>query len=133
MLTLETAKKLKEVGWSKETEWIWYNINPTKNQWVKILYDMLEDYVNEFIWSPSLEELLAEMPREILLEKPNPRYLPLVLDRKTVEWRCGYTGYTEHYLTKENIETFIFLGRHPDPTEAVAQLYIKLRQEGLIK
>lgn len=125
MITLETAILLKESGFSA-----------TKSQLAKFTDGSYGAYnggtYDELYPCPSLEELLAELPREIMIQEPSPHFAPLILDRKTIEWRCGYVSKRPHYITNEPIDMFIYMGRHPDPAEACALLWLKLRKEGLL-
>jgi len=143
-MTLETAKQLKKLGWSVGTLRVWVNeipiICPAHTTTGLDLINFKSTQTNdmqrlidkETYPCPSLEEMLAVMPREIFIEQPTPHYLPLELDRKTILWRCGYTSMRPHFLTKELISTFVYCSRHEDPTEAVAMLWIKLRKEGIV-
>jgi len=99
MLTLETAKKLKEAGWSKETEHFKY----------------LDNY-SEKIYLPSLEELLEVMPSYITHKGFEYGFSLL----KT------FNGYVARY-------EYIYYLLEKTPSEAVANLYLKLIAEGLIK
>lgn len=124
MITLETAKALKEAGWSKETEFCYYDFYAS-GDWKRIESVYCEPNSYPVVFCPSLEELLAE--------------LPITLDGV---FRCSYyltknkLGYKAHHeidyvsIDKDSIE--ISTEYCPDPAEACALLWLKLRKEGLL-
>lgn len=107
MLTLEIAKKLKEAGFNKPCI-ANHHIHKDGSSVLKYSANLHDSNYIDVIPCPSLEELLAEMPDAFYIEKDANIYRAINFN-------------SDHYV------------EHSDPTEAVAQLYIKLRQEGLIK
>lgn len=121
MITLETAKKLKEAGWSKETNSVWekqVGFSP-----IPIPANEMKNYdlgSVEYVYPcPSLEELLAEMPESLnvhtywfFLEKFAGKYYALYRN-------VGFSPLRE-------------LISDPNPSEAVALLWLKLQSENLL-
>lgn len=108
-MTLETAKALKEAGWEKETEKYWFKQN--EDDWFRVPATPKEaEYVGykpPFYPCPSLEELLAEL-RDVFLWKTKLCY------------HAQLNGKPETECISNN------------PTESVAQLWLKLRKEGIV-
>lgn len=142
MLTLETAKKLKEAGWSKETENNYWSKNsycpnhPRGQgclscedtdliflEWLVSGEELESNSRHVYIKAypcPSLEELLAEMPDDI--DTDDDDNLDFNMYKVNKDYRFCFVDslLNEHYYAL-----------HPDPAEAVAQLWLKLKQEGL--
>ncbi len=106
MITLETANKLKEAGWSKETEF--YHtpnglIHKSRGE-----LDSTWEMVNKYP-CPSLEEILSELPYDTTLLK-----------------------HIEYGYVASSLDNCYKCFPHLDPAEACAQLWLKLKQEGLL-
>jgi hypothetical protein len=120
MITLETAKALKENGWSKETQYCFYDYNSNGGwSYIESKYCNLKLY--PVIFRPSLEELLGELPYK--LERNNADYR-LSLKKFDGEYQSRYySAFFDTTMIEEWAE---------DPVEACALLWIKLKKEGLV-
>lgn len=130
-MTLETAKQLQQAGWDKETNLLMFEYGEGKCE--RILSDQSDGLRNETYPCPSTDELLAELPSYLLVPKGN--YIVSTKGRVTNEmflhikkgelyWAC----YTDSY--SNNLEGFIF--SNEVFSEALAQLWLKLRKEGIV-
>ena len=109
MLTLETAKQLKEAGWSKETEMCFYDgigDNPETFQLGATDFATTFKPHRQIYPCPSTDELLAELRKRFGCGEVRHRFITLMKD---------YVS-----LDIDNIP------------EALAQLWLKLKQENLI-
>lgn len=126
-MTLETAKQLKEAGWSVETEWGYCGVTP---EYVTItrksLLNPLE-FERMFYPCPSLEELLAVMPCYTKLN--NEYYFNLC---KSIDNKRYYAEYRDNSQDVMMFKDELLQTTDPDPSEAVAQLWLKLRKEGIV-
>ena len=135
MITLETAKKLKEAGFpqknkeyyyyqsynNKDIAWLSHHSLQDKCDAIEVYRDGLYDEPIKLYAVPTLEELLAEMPDTIgniykfHLIKLSDKYITTYLDKNFNAWKFEYES------------------QRTDPSEAVANLWLKLKQEGLVK
>jgi len=111
-MKLETAKQLKELGWDKETENVYRPHPVLKEMQLRNRHVIHNETLTEFYPCPSLEDLLAVMPKLV-------HGTAFKLIRYEDFW-CAYYGGTTLFA------------QHPDPTEAVAMLWIKLKKEGIV-
>lgn len=128
MTTLETSKTLAELGF-----------NQSKPLFAYIAYgsgfkgDETPSYANgfepnQFLWvkCPTLEELLEVMPTN--LNGLQYAFHLVIQPQFTVKQYSAY--YNKCFGDGEQFKGIV---EHPNPSEAVALLLIKLIQEGLVK
>lgn len=121
--TLETARLMKEAGFSQQTDFVWRKYN----SWIVELRS--EDYTVDG-WSPkeidelsahSTDELLAILPYRIKMKEYN-WYAPLRIEKCDNFYTVGYIGDGFGWpLFKNEILA-----------ESLAEMAIYLRKEGLI-
>lgn len=144
MISLETAKALKEAGWLKWTEkytyWCWANVQKTTNgkdridNWEYLETEFAIDNGYDIFPCPSTDELLAELPSYLLV----PKNIHIVSNKGRVtnemflhidKGESYWAMYTDSYAN--GLEGFIF--EKPEFSECLAQLWLKLKKEDLIK
>jgi hypothetical protein len=128
-VTLDTAKRLKEAGWDKET-YFWYAYDREHSE-SQSPYQLI--HLKDFGYcyfeksnsypAPTLRELLDEMP-EILENHRGKNYF--VMQRVGNIYTCGYSLNSVHSFFHGIART------HTNPCEAVAELFLKLKSEQLI-
>lgn len=148
MITLEIAKQLKEAGWSKKTKnYYWSKNNYCYRhdrgegcvlcddtgllfiEWIKTDKFLSDDYTTKYIKAypcPTLEELLEEMPYKINYEGGDGNtdaFMSLGKHRNNL--------YSVEYTQPNGIIEY-YTKIYSDPAEAVALLWLKLKQEGLV-
>ena len=148
-LTLETAKQLKESGWSKETENNYWSKNsycpnhPRGQgclscedtdliflEWLVSGEELESNSRHVYIKAypcPSIEELLAEMPIGINLNGVDYMFMLSIYPFKGKRKYCVVYEDCDEDSNPDVLASFL----DTDPAEAVAQLWIKLKQEGL--
>ena len=135
-MTLETAKALKEAGWDKETNLLMFEYGAGRTE--RILSDEADGLNAKTYPSPSLEELLAVMPARI---EANKIFYDEVTNEKILHDFSMVKFQTEDgikfsfkYMTQVMDDDFSipFIEINSNPTEAVAQLWLKLRKEGVV-
>lgn len=107
MITLETCRALK---WEWETEKHYCVLRANPTVWILKKRGWVIDTDFDYYPSPSLEELLTRMPEHINIS----------------------TNHKKEYLVEYFGKDHLRRAEHTDPAEAVALLWIKLRNEGLV-
>jgi len=124
-MTLETAKALKEAGWGQFHCRFYHDTKLRKIAWSGDIQLAPVDFGDRYIANPSLEELLAVMPTN--LNGLQYAFHLVIQPQSTIKQYSAY--YNKCF---GNGEQFKGMTEHSDPTEAVAQLWLKLKQENLI-
>jgi hypothetical protein len=148
-VSLDTAKKLKEAAWVKETALTWFKektnsanhyelgiIRTTAdNPDIKFISEFEEGYYNKFFLkscktypAPTLQEILEELPKEIVPKKDHHFCFEITMGMNGDVWE-----YIPNYNDTFFRETLFDLScRHFNATEAVAKLYLKLKEHNLL-
>lgn len=120
--SLETCKKLKELGWEKETYFYWYN--STLTGWN--LSPAHIDHVQypERLYAPTADEidLPWSLQNKNSIRSEDEYYLEI--DAFEGEYSADYYQL-EYYLFHTEY--------YPSLAEAMAQVWIKLKEEGYLK
>ena len=125
-VSLELAKKLKEAGWNKETEFWWQNLN----SWNIVNKDLAEDVVyRNAERNVAIETIVAPLATEILEELPPPKGDEEIVSGKmklSEEYYCCLESTNRDYkLVRKEIIDFSL----PD---TLAQMWLYLKEEGKI-
>lgn len=119
-VSLKTARKMKELGWTKPTLFYWFkDVYPDKTETI-VGYGG-EMNPNKIAPAPLASEILEELP--ISIDKDEGTYY-LEIERDAA-------GYVCHYVCAYPKDDDSY-GRNDKLVEALASLYICLKQEGLI-
>lgn len=126
--SLETCKRMKELGWSKDT-YFWYSDWDGEEDSILLCNSDMHSrtgtkYTN---WqAPLLSEILEELPQEIVWQDRD-MFLEFEKDSHYVV-KYAYYGGSEDYF--EVIDPPYVL--NPIAAEAAALLWVKLREENII-
>lgn len=118
--SLETCKKLKDFP---ETHFFYWH-RPQFEIYVLIDGNMFFDELSNPIPAPTVLELLDALPSRIIVN--GERYY-LCLTKEASE---EFFLYCAQYDNLKN--RFIYLNSHENPAEALALLYIELKEKGII-
>lgn len=129
-VSLETSKALKEAGFRQDTSYFWYTgYEPRGPIYFKTdLHLMNIKYIhhsNGFA-SPTSDEILEELPSSIIWNSTEPYGLRIEKDsdKYVTVWY-----YRENHCGESSLDKF---GSESLP-EALAQMYLWLSKEGLLK
>lgn len=125
-VSLETAKQLKEVGFPQETEFYWRVPDDEEKSTVESREKMKKFYyIFPTYASPTADEILEELPQTIKYNgKTYHLFISMGLDRQ-------YFVVYANELDYEYNAPFPIKMRH-SLAEAVAEIYLYLKKEGLI-
>ena len=149
-VSLETAKKLEEAGWEKETYFYRLGYIPIINPNPQMITTIdkivkfqegrtpeLNMLINKETYSaPTLSEILGELQKYFYLTVDRKLNIVSAQGRVTIEMFLHFsigTDYKVYYTDAyENVlKGFEFI--NTNPAEACALLYLQLKQQNLIK
>lgn len=130
--SLETSKALKEAGFRQDADYIFRQHSTHKGyvfmsmEWVKT--NDLDMEETDWHAAPTTDELLSELPKVIEKETnteagKRPWHLEI---HHGLKWEVLYRWYYHEPMTH-------FVEENESLPEALAQMYLFLRKEGLIK
>jgi hypothetical protein len=133
--TPETAEIL---DWENPTIWIWVK-RTTESEWELILFDKHESWFDKILYAPQMHEIARELPQtlpctygydvataEITLHRFDE--ICYTVNGEYIYWEALYDNPIE-YGDSEAAINFNYLHL----AEGYSQLYIKLREAGLLK
>jgi len=134
-VSLELAKKLKEAGWDTSVSYMWLQaknldaMDLDSDKWIRTPVGMLNPRVNTAYYAPSTDELLEVLPARV-----EDSYLCI---SKVLDWYCAYYEVSDYgagtkTIYKEGDELVSLEFKAPTPSDALAKLWLKLKEEGII-
>lgn len=138
-VSLDTAKRLKEAGWQQLTYFV-YAESGIDNYFAIAKEWALDRGVNlnNHLPAPTLQEILEELPQSIWNGICQDDKLAVQCSAwLEMEVLSDFENETKIYLfvykcSKEKCNNKFFSTDNHNPTEAVAQLYLKLKENNLI-
>lgn len=128
--SFETCERAKELGFPQKT-FFFYGADKhikTNGKTGYMLYNKMQN-IEELngVSAPTLQEVIAELPGEILKDKT--LYLPFITKVKD---KNGNVIYTTAYCSEWEALNDSYNFNNANPTQAALELWIKLRKDGVI-
>ena len=126
VVSLDLAKKLKEAGWNKKTEFIW------ARGFVDLSAFKFKYGGEEVLPAPLAEEILEELPKYIheYVECERKTYYPTA-EINEIGYRVGYR--TEPVCLCDQIEWLYLSAPYDKLSDATAQTWLWLKEHGYLE
>lgn len=119
-VSLDLAKRMKDLGWEQVTEFNWYGM-----QGYEILLHKTSDdrlYYDCFIFAPTSDEILRELPYEIDFKKEDEKAF-LKIEKSGEDYSAKYVAFSFVLPNYDYHKTF---------SEALGLLWCYLKENKLI-
>ena len=125
MITVGTAKQLKSAGWNKETKEYYYEYETGEASTCVNDGKSISNYAFNFP-KPSTDELLVELPYKIYDNKEYHAVFYFIFGKTEKYYKARYGDNEGLYMDWLDTEDKV-------SSEVLAQLWLKLKKEGLLK